>query len=102
MDTSTSGFLCNACTKLKVYLPTPPFIGGYSPETTKTFIIHCALDDLYMLAWLFACSMYCFIAFLKLSGENCLATSCICILFLSSAILAFLAIQSAASCSVWY
>jgi hypothetical protein len=39
-DTSILCFLANACTKLKVYLPTPPFIGGYSPETTKTFIIH--------------------------------------------------------------
>jgi hypothetical protein len=38
-DTSILLFLANACTKFKVYLPTPPFIGGYSPETTKTFMI---------------------------------------------------------------
>src|SRR5215212_5437806 len=37
-DTSTSDFLAIACTKFFVYLPTPPFIGGYSPETTKIFI----------------------------------------------------------------
>src|SRR5215211_326729 len=37
-DTSTLGFLAIACTKFLVYLPTPPFIGGYSPETTKIFI----------------------------------------------------------------
>src|SRR5919199_6307119 len=113
VTTYTSIFLLSlffsAFTRWWVYLPTPPFIGGYSPETTRIFNLILSdryADRYYIYAainWILcAFFMYCCTFFLNSDDENCLAISYTIVLFSSLYSSIFLEMHLAASSIVLY